>query len=171
MYINRLIEKDLRDAVAKKKSVLLLGPRQTGKTTLLQRLSPTRLLNLANPDQRQRYEKRPAVLIDEIHDLEAQSGTPPPDPILGRSGDGGRRNASRPPPLVVIDEVQKVPALMDALQVLIDEKKAIFILTGSSARKLRRGSHINLLPGRVLAYRLDPFRREEYAKGSLQDQL
>ncbi len=150
MYINRLIEKDLKDAVSRRKSVLLLGPRQTGKTTMLERLSPARLLNLANPDMRQRYEKRPAVLIDEIRDLDARADTPP---------------------LVVIDEVQKVPALMDALQVLLDEKRAVFILTGSSARKLRRGSHINLLPGRVLAYRLDPFRRDEYAKGSLQEQL
>src|SRR5258706_10497872 len=113
MYIERLLEKDLQDAVSKQKSVLLLGPRQTGKTTLLERLPAARRLNLANPDARQRYEKRPALLIDEIRDLKEQSETLP---------------------LVVIDEIQKVPALMDAIQILIDEKKAVFLLTGSSAR-------------------------------------
>jgi len=150
MYIPRLLEKDLRTTLGKGKSILLLGPRQTGKTTLLERLPAARRLNLANPDLRQRYEKRPGLLIEEIQDLAV---------------------SSRTPPLVVIDEVQKVPSLMDAIQVLIDEKKASFILTGSSARKLKRGPHTNLLPGRVLMYRLDPLRRQEYAKGSLQDQL
>jgi uncharacterized protein len=150
MYIKRAIEDPFKKAISKQKSILLLGPRQTGKTTLLQRLPHDRFLNLANPDLRQRYEKRPAILIQEIYDMEAQAGKRP---------------------LAIIDEIQKVPSLMDAIQVLIDEKKAVFILTGSSARKLRRGSHVNLLPGRILSFRLDPFYRQEYAEASLQDQL
>jgi uncharacterized protein len=87
MYIHRLIEEDLNKAIAKRKSVLLLGPRQTGKTTLLERLAAKRRLNLANPDTRQRYEKRPGLLIDEIRDL---------------------AESSKPPLLVVVDEVQKI---------------------------------------------------------------
>ena len=58
-------------------------------------------------------------------------------------------------PCVFIDEAQKVPALFDAAQLLIDNKDAHFILTGSSARKLKRHG-INLLPGRIKRYHLDP---------------
>jgi predicted AAA+ superfamily ATPase len=58
-------------------------------------------------------------------------------------------------PCVFIDEAQKVPALFDAVQVLIDNKDAWFILTGSSARKLKRHG-VNLLPGRIKRYHLDP---------------
>ena len=54
----------------------------------------------------------------------------------------------------MIDEIQQVPDLMDSVQYLIDPNKARFILTGSSARKLKRTKHINLLPGRVIPYKL-----------------
>lgn len=53
-------------------------------------------------------------------------------------------------PLIVIDEIQKVPDLLDVVQSLIDEKKAKFVLTGSSARKLKKDTNLNLLPGRLL---------------------
>ena len=59
------------------------------------------------------------------------------------------------PPIVFIDEIQKVPVLFDAIQLLIDNHKATFILTGSSARKLKRQG-VNLLPGRAIYRRLDP---------------
>jgi predicted AAA+ superfamily ATPase len=52
---------------------------------------------------------------------------------------------------------------MDAIQYLIDKKYAKFILTGSSARKLRRGHNVNLLPGRVIVMRVDPFNINEIA--------
>jgi uncharacterized protein len=51
--------------------------------------------------------------------------------------------------------VQKVPDIMDVAQDLIDRHRAILILTGSSKRKLRRGTNVNMLPGRVIAFRLD----------------
>jgi predicted AAA+ superfamily ATPase len=57
----------------------------------------------------------------------------------------GKRHAARP--LVLLDEVQKVPVLLDVVQDLIDRGLANFVLTGSSARKLRRGKTLNLLPG------------------------
>lgn len=60
---------------------------------------------------------------------------------------------------------------MDGVQDLIDRKIATFILTGSSARKLRRGHAANLLPGRVAAFRLDPLTYQEYFEGSLEDRL
>lgn len=64
-------------------------------------------------------------------------------------------------PLIVIDEIQKVPALLDVVQDLIDQNIAQFILTGSSARKLRQGSKVNLLPGRLVVLHLDPLLVDE----------
>ncbi len=64
-------------------------------------------------------------------------------------------------PLVIVDEIQKVPALMDSVQYLIDKNIAQFILTGSSTRKLSRQKNINLLPGRVIQLRLDPLSLQE----------
>jgi predicted AAA+ superfamily ATPase len=140
LYIKRSLEKPLDDAVARGKSVLLLGPRQTGKTTLLERLKADASFSLNFPDTRIRYEKALGTFTREV---EAISET------------------KRGRPLVAIDEIQKVPPLMDAIQDLIDRRRASFIITGSSARKLRRGAHVNWLPGRVVPLRLDPYTLEE----------
>jgi predicted AAA+ superfamily ATPase len=72
-------------------------------------------------------------------------------------------NGEHEQPLVIIDEIQKIPRLMDAIQDLIDRKIAKFILTGSSARKLKRDHEVNLLPGRVMPFHLDPFCQRELA--------
>jgi predicted AAA+ superfamily ATPase len=56
---------------------------------------------------------------------------------------------TKPPSFVVIDEVQRVPSLLDEVHSLIEERQQKFALTGSSARKLRRGA-ANLLAGRAL---------------------
>ncbi|MGD9591834.1 MAG: ATP-binding protein [Candidatus Berkiella sp.] len=141
MYIHREIEKKLNATLAGNKSILLLGPRQTGKTTLLGQLKADKRVSLANPADRLRYEKEPFVLTAEI------------EALLNK----GKKKL----PLVIIDEIQKVPILMDAVQDLIDRKIAQFILTGSSARKLRRGDNVNLLPGRLIPLRLDPFTQRE----------
>ncbi len=85
---------------------------------------------LQNPSVRLSLEANPGRIVGQI---EAMSGKP----------------------LVFVDEAQKIPAIFDAAQFLIDKKTASFILTGSSARKLRRKG-ANLLPGRVIKYRLDP---------------
>lgn len=147
----RLVEPALNQALQRGKSVLLLGPRQTGKTTLLTRLKPDVLLNLLRPEVRQRYERAPELLAAE---LDARPAAP-----RGR------------PPLVAIDEVQRVPELMDVVQDLIDRRRAQFVLTGSSARKLRRGTGINLLPGRLVPLRLDPLSIREHLPPSLPDAL
>ena len=65
---------------------------------------------------------------------------------------------------MTIDEVQKIPAIMDVAQYLIDNKIANLILTGSSARKLIKSPHRNLLPGRVIQCRLDPLSLSEIKK-------
>lgn len=130
----RALEPLLRRLIREGQSALLFGPRQVGKTTLINNLlanKPTHLeYLLQNPATRSDLERDPALLIRQLSALKGA-------------------------PRVFIDEAQKVPAIFDAIQLLIDEKKASFLITGSSARKLkRRGT--NLLPGRVKSLRLDP---------------
>jgi len=125
-YIKRTVESTILKALARNKSVLLLGARQTGKTTLLSHFKGDLSLSFVRPKERQRYEKQPELLAGEIEAL-AQSK---------------KRSL-----LVLLDEIQRVPQLLDVVQDLTDRKIAKFILTGSSARKLRRNFEANLLPG------------------------
>jgi predicted AAA+ superfamily ATPase len=114
-----------------KASVLLLGARQVGKTTLCRSLAPTLAVNLADEGEYLRFAKAPDALRAELRALPRAA-------------------------LVHIDEVQRVPALLNVVQVALEEAGAPrFLLTGSSARKLRRGG-ANLLPGRVVVEHLDP---------------
>ncbi|MBI2961759.1 MAG: ATP-binding protein, partial [Betaproteobacteria bacterium] len=131
--------------------MLLLGPRQTGKTTLVEKLKPDLLLNFLRPEVRQRYERAPHLLGAEIEALAPRTG--------------GRR------PAIVLDEVQRVPELMNVVQDLVDRRLAQFVLTGSSARKLRRGGGVNLLPGRLLPLRLDPLSLAERVPTTLEEAL
>ena len=114
MRIARLLQPVLARHLDRGKSVLLLGPRQTGKTTLLGDLAADLAVSLASPAVRQRYERDPSVLAAEVEALPAPANR-------------------RAPPLVTVDEVQKVPALMDVGQDLIDRRRARFVFTGSSA--------------------------------------
>lgn len=127
------------------KSILLLGPRQTGKTTLLASVRADLRLSFVDPAVRQRYERNPGLLAAEVAALPRTRGRVP---------------------RIVLDEVQKVPALMDAVQGLIDGKRGQFVLCGSSARKLRRGD-ANLLPGRVVTLHLDPLTVDELNRPDL----
>ena len=144
-YIERQLEAALQALLSRGKSILLLGPRQTGKTTLINRIPVDKRLTLADPRNRLRYEKEPFALTAEVEALVSTKANTPPNAL----------------PLVVIDEVQKIPLLLDAVQDLIDRRIASFILTGSSARKLRRSGEVNLLPGRAMPLRLDPFMQTE----------
>jgi predicted AAA+ superfamily ATPase len=150
-YIDRTVEVQLAGALARGRSVLLLGPRQTGKTTLAQRLSPDVQLNFIRPEVRQRYERSPELLGAEIEGRPAM-----PKGKL---------------PLVLLDEVQRVPELVNVVQDLIDRRAARFILTGSSARKLRRGRDTNWLPGRLALLRLDPLTLLERMPPTLEEGL
>jgi predicted AAA+ superfamily ATPase len=116
----------------RRRSILLLGPRQVGKSTLCRRLNADLYVDLADQGEFLGFSKDPQRLRREAEAL-------------------------RLPARVVIDEVQRVPALLDTVQALIDRSggKLQFILTGSSARKLKRGG-ANLLPGRIILERMDP---------------
>lgn len=149
-YRHRAIEDAICHALERGRSFFLFGARQTGKTTLTGRLPAAARISLAQPDVRLRYEKAPGLLRGEIEALAA---------------------AAASPPLVVLDEVQKVPVLLDSIQDLIDRGVARFALTGSSARKLRRGSSANLLPGRVSVFHLDPFSLTEHRPSRIEDAL
>ncbi|MCY4664890.1 MAG: DUF4143 domain-containing protein [Acidimicrobiaceae bacterium] len=109
----------------------LWGPRQAGKSTLLRQRYPDGVwVDLLKADDFRRYVARPELLREE---LEATG----PDP-------------SRQ---VVIDEIQKVPALLDEVHWLIENRGLSFALCGSSARRVRHGA-ANLLGGRALRYEL-----------------
>jgi len=150
-WISRGIEARLQALIQQEKSVLLLGPRQTGKTSLLEHFKFDIEIQLLSPRQRLRYEKDPDLLA---HEVEA-------------SLQKRKKN-----PIVLIDEIQKVPALLDVIQYLSDHKKASFWLTGSSARKLKfHAKEVNLLPGRIRLFRLDPFSLLEFSKASLEEFL
>lgn len=140
--VQRSLKERLTEVLKRGKSILLLGPRQTGKTTLISGIKADLEITLLIAKVRRSYEADPDQLIREVQALKNLKGTPP---------------------LVIIDEVQKVPPLMDGIQYLIDKGYAQFILTGSSARKLRHNQNINLLPGRVIQLRLDPLTFAEMA--------
>lgn len=135
MY-KRQIEASIRKQIAKGKSVLLLGPRQVGKTTLCQQFNFDLKLNLASIKEKLMYEKDPQRL----------------EKIVGES---------KSKMFIYIDEIQKVPELLNSIQVLIDTKKAQFLITGSSARKIKQQFDINLAPGRLVNFRLDPLNIAE----------
>lgn len=136
----RNLEQPIKKLIGKHQSALILGPRQTGKTTLVKKClygqTNIAIYPLQNPEIRIEMETDPSRIIKQIK------------AYLGK-------------PLVFIDEAQKVPELFDSIQYLIDEGKANFIITGSSARKLKRKG-VNLLPGRVKTFRLDPLLWNEF---------
>jgi uncharacterized protein len=130
VILNLMFARSLKLPVAGTESFFLWGPRQTGKTTLLRRCYPDAWwVDLLKSEEYRRYLERPDVLREELAAVD----------LAGRQ--------------VVIDEVQKVPALLDEVHWLIERRGACFALCGSSARKVRRGG-ANLLGGRALRYEL-----------------
>lgn len=114
------------------KSLLLLGPRQVGKSTLCLELQPDLAVNLADEETFRQHLNDPGLIKRIVAAL--------PE---------GRR-------VVLVDEVQRLPSTLNTVQALLDSGGSLrFLLTGSSARKLRRG-RANLLPGRVLLEYLPP---------------
>jgi len=150
IYQRRIIETTITSVLERGKSLLLLGPRQTGKTTMLETFKPDMSVTLAHTDERRFYEASPSRLRDEIASLP--------------------RPANRDIPLVMLDEIQLVPELLDEAQALVDRHAAQFLLTGSSARKLRRAG-VNLLPGRVVSLKMDPLSIDESADAPLDRRL
>jgi len=126
--------------IPKNNSFFLFGPRQTGKTTLLKHLfdaTSTIYYDLLKTDEYLRLMSHTSLLREEV---------------LSR----GREKK-----YVIIDEVQRIPALLNEVHFLMESNNpSVFILTGSSARKLKR-SKANLLAGRALSYKLFPLTVQE----------
>lgn len=124
-------------------SYFLLGPRGTGKTTWLRAAQPEALfVDLLDPERQRTLSARPEELRDLVRG--AAAGRPPDSRVE-----------------VVVDEVQRAPELLPVVHGLIESDRQVrFALTGSSARKLRRGG-VNLLGGRAADCRLHPFLAAE----------
>lgn len=118
-------------------SFFLFGPRGTGKSTWLRAARQEAIwVDLLDPEAQRIYQARP----ERLREL-----------IAGQPGVAD----------VVIDEVQKVPALLDVVHDLVEtDRRLRFVLTGSSARKLRRGTW-NLLAGRLVEASMHPFMAAE----------
>ncbi len=131
-----MIKRKINLPPAGKETFSLWGPRQTGKTTLLRSLYPEALwIDLLKSDEFRKYLERPHLLREELGFYSSR-------------------------PFVVVDEVQKVPALLDEVHHLHESGDIRFALCGSSARKVRRG-HANLLGGRAIRYELQGFVSSE----------
>ncbi len=115
-------------------SAFLFGARGVGKTTLLHALPWLKnalMINLLEAKTENHFARNPDALSDIVRALPQSSS------------------------YVIIDEIQKIPKLLDVVHHLIETTNKIFILTGSSAKKLRHGG-ANLLAGRALLYHLYP---------------
>lgn len=110
----------------KKKSFFLFGPRATGKTSLIETQFPSGvlILDLLESERYLRLSTNPGILESLITAFDPRAK------------------------IVVVDEVQRIPALLNEVHRLIEKKKISFLLTGSSARKLKR-HEVNLLAGRA----------------------
>ncbi|MBI5488224.1 MAG: ATP-binding protein [Deltaproteobacteria bacterium] len=132
-----VIDRFLRDPG---QSFFLFGPRGTGKSTWTRLAFPDALrVDLLDLEAYRAYQSRPERLAEVVR---------------------GRRGKQ----VVVIDEIQKVPDLLSTVHLLIEEDRSRrFVLTGSSARKLRRAG-VNLLAGRALLRSAHPFMAAELGK-------
>lgn len=123
----------------KSNSFFLFGARGTGKTHLLKEIfnkMDNWYIDLLDPNLARKYLLSPNTLITELDGRKIQ------------------------PEWIIIDEVQKVPSLLDIVHQLIESRSQKFILSGSSARKLKRGG-ANLLAGRAFMYNLFPLTSYE----------
>lgn len=120
-------------SLLKKRSYFLLGPRGVGKSTLIEQTLPhAKIYDLLDAIIFQRLVRDPTLISQE----------------------------TTADTIVVIDEIQKLPALLDEVHRLIVKRKQTFLLTGSSARKLRKGG-ANLLAGRAFQAWLLPLTSQE----------
>jgi predicted AAA+ superfamily ATPase len=126
-------------------ALFLWGPRQTGKTTFLRDNYPqAKFYDLLDGDLRAGLSVRPAQIREEV--------------------------LAEQPEIVVVDEVQKVPALLEEVHWLLENTATRFILCGSSARKLRRESR-DLLGGRAIDFHLLPLTSQEIGEVDLKKLL
>lgn len=131
----------------KEMSVLLLGPRQTGKSTFIKNEMGHDFfkIDLLEPEIFRDYQKNPGLLKQVVASTEKK--------------------------IIVIDEIQKIPELLDVVQSILESQKSIrFLLTGSSARKLKKTT-TNLLGGRAYPMFMHPITTHEYLNSDLKYDL
>lgn len=130
----KIIERILQIDLPPRQSAFLWGPRKTGKTHWIRRhCKNVVLIDLLKTDVFADYASRPALLREQCQEHDG---------------------------LVVIDEIQMVPALLNEIHWLIENSPASFLMTGSSARKLKR-KHANLLGGRAWRFVMSPLVYKE----------
>ena len=113
-------------------SIFLWGARQTGKSTLLmQRFPEAKYYDLLESDLYERFRRQPSLLRNELSMIDSKT-------------------------LIIIDEIQKIPELLDEVHWLMSRRNMRFVLSGSSSRKLRKCG-ANLLGGRAIRQQLFPF--------------
>lgn len=123
-------------------SAFLWGPRKTGKSTYLKVQFPdSPVYDFLKTDLFLEFSKRPSLLREQILAKDEEAISSP----------------------IILDEVQKIPQLLDEVHWLIENKGLSFIMCGSSARKLKRGK-ANLLGGRAWRYEMFPFVSAELGK-------
>ena len=126
------------EELLRQKSHFLFGPRQTGKTFLARRmLKNARFYDLLDSSTYLALSQNPGRIAEEVSSLDR---------------------------IVVIDEIQRIPGLLNEVHRLIEERGIRFLLTGSSTRKLRRGG-VNLLGGRARTRHLHPLTYRELKGG------
>lgn len=127
-------------------SIFLFGARQTGKSTFLRQKFPNSIyIDLLDTTLKGRFKRRPTLLYEMLSDKEEET-------------------------LVIIDEIPEVPELLNEVHRLMSEKGLLFILCGSSARKLRRKGY-NTLGGRAYPVYLFPFVSAELPDFNLQQAI
>ena len=128
-----------RSLKLQRRSFFLLGPRGAGKSTWLkQRFKKAKFINLLDEELYQNYLRDISLFYNSLKTLKPHSW-------------------------VVVDEIQRLPNLLNEVHRLIEDKKLKFALTGSSARKLRRKG-VNLLAGRAVRFFMYPFTPKELSK-------
>lgn len=136
-----MFERILEINLNENNAAFLWGPRKVGKTTLLhQKFPDAKYYDLLRTELKTRLLLTPSLLREEL--------------------------LAEKPNLVIIDEIQKVPALLDEVHWCLENIKTKFILCGSSARKLKHGA-ANLLGGRAWRYELFPLTTKELGEGDL----
>lgn len=139
--MRRIIKRLFELRLPKGRSAFLWGPRKVGKSYWIKNfLHAETVIDLLKTDVFAEYASRPSLLRDRYG---TQQG------------------------LIVIDEIQKVPALLDEVHWLIENRGQSFLLTGSSARKLKRG-HANMLGGRAWRRVMAPLSRMEVEEFDLE---
>ncbi len=138
MEFNRYLPLDLPI----KQSAFIFGPRKVGKSTFLKKKFPqAKVYDFLNSDQYHRLLKEPHLLREDVLSLSEEELQEP----------------------IILDEIQKIPELLDEVHWLIENSNAYFILCGSSARKLKK-SGVNLLGGRAWSYKFYPLIYPEFSK-------